>query len=435
MPYEIVIGRNQKDLREYGTAATTIIGKQYITMGNITSLGNVILLDALRPHVILIAGKRGSGKSYTMGVIAEGLASLPDEVSKNITSLIIDTMGIYWTMKSPNYKEADILKSWGEEPKAFKNVKVFVPKGSFEKVKEEGAMMVDAPFSISVSDISGIEWADMFGFPANSQEGVIVSRAINEVRESLKEYDINDIIEAIRGQVTSEEKKEVCIERFESAKEWGIFEKVGTDIEDLLEPGYINVLDISLYSHSTGEFSLRALVIGLLSRKILELRTMQRREEELKEMNLATEDYEKKNIPLVWMFIDEVHEFLPANMKTAATPELSRLIKEGRQPGIGLVIATQQPGKLDTDIITQCDIIISQHITAKIDIDALNMIMQSYMSSTIEKYMIDLPKLPGACLILDDNSERIYATQIKPRLTWHGGETPKSLHTQQKKAI
>ena len=44
-------------------------------------------------------GKRGSGKSYTMGVIAEGLASLEEETANSITSLIIDTMGIYWTMK------------------------------------------------------------------------------------------------------------------------------------------------------------------------------------------------------------------------------------------------------------------------------------------------------------------------------------------------
>ncbi|MGC8516887.1 MAG: helicase HerA domain-containing protein [Candidatus Acidifodinimicrobium sp.] len=107
MPYEIVIGRNERDSRDYGILATTLIGKQYITMGNITSLGNEILLDALRPHVILIAGKRGSGKSYTRGVIAEGLASLPSEVAQNITCLIIDTMGIYWTMKNPNYKEAE----------------------------------------------------------------------------------------------------------------------------------------------------------------------------------------------------------------------------------------------------------------------------------------------------------------------------------------
>ena len=104
----------------------------------------------------------------------------------------------------------------------------------------------------------------------------------------------------------------------------------------------------------------------------------------------------------------------------------------GRLPGIGLVIATQQPGKLDTDIITQSDIIISHHITAKLDIDALNTVMQTYMVSDIKKYMIDLPKLPGSCLVLDDNSERIYPVQVKPRETWHGGETPKAIPPPQK---
>ena len=112
MVYNVVIGRNEKDHKDYGDLATTLIGKQYITMGNVVSLGNNIMLDALRPHVVLIAGKRGSGKSYTMGVIAEGLASLEEETANSITSLIIDTMGIYWTMKNPNYKEADLLKQW-----------------------------------------------------------------------------------------------------------------------------------------------------------------------------------------------------------------------------------------------------------------------------------------------------------------------------------
>ncbi len=430
MAYNVVIGRNESDLKVYGDIATTIIGKQYITMGTIISLGNQVLLDTLRPHVVLIAGKRGSGKSYTMGVIAEGLASLPEEVAENITSLIIDTMGIYWTMKSPNYKEDAILKKWGEEPKGFNNVKVFVPKGSFDAVKEQNASMVDSPFSISVSDLAASDWTDMFGFSINDEYGVLINKAIEELIENKQTYDIAAILDQIDRQIASDTVKEACKQRFESARGWGIFEKDGTPIESLLTPGYINILDISLYAHSMGEFNLRSLVIGLISQKILELRTIERRSEELKDMNSATlfkEEPVKKKTPIVWMFIDEVHEFLPASGKTAATGPLSRVIKEGRQPGIALVIATQQPGKLDTDIITQSDIVISQHVTARLDIDALNTVMQTYMSTDIKKYLTDLPKLPGACIILDDNSERIYPVQIKPRLTWHGGETPRAV--------
>ena len=430
MVYSVVIGRNEQDHKDYGDLATTLIGKQYITMGNVISLGNNIMLDALRPHVVLIAGKRGSGKSYTMGVIAEGLASLEEDTANSITSLIIDTMGIYWTMKNPNYKEADLLKQWGYQPTAFKNINVFVPKGAFDRVKEENVEMADYPFSISANELSTSDWCDIFNFSINDEHGILINQVLEALEEDKRVYDLKDIIENINAQVTtSDTVKEAVKERFEAALEWGLFEKEGTKIEDLLVPGHINILDISLYAHSLGEFSLRALVIGILSQKILEIRTEQRRIEELNEINSTeiTEEERKKTIPIVWLFIDEVHEFLPANGTTAATASLSRVIKEGRQPGIGLVIATQQPGKLDTDIITQSDIIISQHVTAKLDIDALNTVMQTYMASDIRKYLVDLPRLPGACIILDDNSERIYPVQIRPRLTWHGGETPKSI--------
>ncbi|MBI2448855.1 hypothetical protein HYV49_01015 [Candidatus Pacearchaeota archaeon] len=36
----------------------------------------------------------------------------------------------------------------------------------------------------------------------------------------------------------------------------------------------------------------------------------------------------------------------------------------------------------------------------------------------------DLPKLKGSAIILDDNSERIYPMRVRPKFTWHGGESP-----------
>ena len=265
MVYNVVIGRNEKDHKDYGDLATTLIGKQYITMGNVISLGNNIMLDALRPHVVLIAGKRGSGKSYTMGVIAEGLASLEEETANSITSLIIDTMGIYWTMKNPNYKEADLLKQWNYQPTAFKNINVFVPKGTFEKVKEENVEMADYPFSISANEISASDWCGIFGFSVNDEYGILINQVLEVLNEEKKTYDLNDIIENINSQIAASDTiKEAVKERFQAAIRWGLFEKEGTKIEDLLMPGYINILDISLYAHSFGEFSLRALVIGLL---------------------------------------------------------------------------------------------------------------------------------------------------------------------------
>ncbi|MBM3229996.1 hypothetical protein FJZ26_06195, partial [Candidatus Parvarchaeota archaeon] len=41
--------------------------------------------------------------SYSMGVMAEEMANLPEDVSANLSIIMLDTMGVYWTMKYPNH--------------------------------------------------------------------------------------------------------------------------------------------------------------------------------------------------------------------------------------------------------------------------------------------------------------------------------------------
>ena len=119
--------------------------------------------------------------------------------------------------------------------------------------------------------------------------------------------------------------------------------------------------------------------------------------------------------------------FFPLNGKTAASDALIQLLREGRQPGISVVLATQQPGQIHRDVMTQSDIVISHRVTSKPDLDALGYIMQTYLSESIRNYMNDLPSLKGSAIILDDNSERIYPMRVRPRFTWHGGEAPTAI--------
>ena len=74
--------------------------------------------------------------------------------------------------------------------------------------------------------------------------------------------------------------------------------------------------------------------------------------------------------------------------------------------------------------MTQSDVVISHRVTSQPDIEALNQIMQTYLSSSIQQNMNNLPNLKGSAIILDDNSERIYSMRMRPRFTWHGGEAP-----------
>jgi len=155
-----------------------------------------------------------------------------------------------------------------------------------------------------------------------------------------------------------------------------------------------------------------------------------RKKEEVESVSKGLEYFsgaEKKDDPLVWMFIDEAHEFLPLDRKTIATDALIQILREGRQPGLSLVLATQQPGQIHRDVMTQSDLVISHRVTSQPDLEALNYIMQSYLFNSIKKYMDDLPSLKGSAIVLDDNSERIYPIRIRPRFTWHGGEAPTAI--------
>jgi|SRR3989344_2505865 len=420
MAYDIIIGRDEKDLQELGNKGLIFLGKTYVKMGQFTSLSNSIFLDVAKSHVILVSGKRGSGKSYGLGVIAEEMSHLPDEVKNNLAVLMIDTMGIFWTMKFPNNEQEDQLEEWGMKPKGL-DVKVYTPKGKYELYKEKN-IPTDFSFSINPAELNAGDWCHVFEVKITEPIGVLIEKTINQ----LDDYDIDDIIKAIeKDKKTDSNIKNATINRFEAAKNWGIFSKDSTDIRDIVKGGQVSILDVSVYE----DFNIKALVTGLLGKKLLNERIDERKKEETTRITASSSilEREKQDYPMVWILIDEAHNFIPKNSKTPATDAMIHLLREGRQPGISLVLATQQPGEIHKDALTQSDIVISYKLTAKADIEALNSIMQTYLTSDILSYMNDLPSIKGSGIILDDNSERIYPFKNRPKFSWHGGDAPSAV--------
>jgi len=435
MGYDIITGRNVSDKEAFGERGLILIGKGYVKMGQYTSMSNRILMDVARSHVVLVAGKRGSGKSYTLGVIAEELSNLPREASQNIASLIFDTMGIFWTMKYKNEKDKYLLQEWNLKPKDLP-VKVFVPYGHYDAYLQKG-IPVDEKFALDVAEMNSEDWVLTFGLDIINPVSILIQRTITRLKEE-GNFGIDDIISNIeKDSKTPIETRNAAAALFEAADTWGIFAKGGekpTQVKDLVTAGITSILDLSVYN-SVGTFNVRALVISLVSRKTFNQRMDARKKEEIKAISTGL-DYlsqvEKKEDPLVWIFIDEAHEFLPLNKKTIATDALVQLLREGRQPGISLVLATQQPGQIHRDVMTQSDIVISHRVTSEPDLQALNQIMQSYLLESIKQYMDDLPTLKGSAIILDDNSERIYPMRMRPRFTWHGGEAPTAIKAEKR---
>jgi len=431
MPYDIIVGRNESDKKSLGKKGLSFLGKGFVKMGQYNSLSNKIFMDVARSHVVLVAGKRGSGKSYTLGVIAEELSNLPEGINENVAPLIFDTMGIYWTMKYRNEKDRTLLREWNLNSKELP-INVFVPVGHYNDYLESG-VPVDEVFALDVTELDAEDWIITFGLGIVDPISVLIERIITQLKESGK-FGIGEILSGLKKDTTaSSHEKNAAIGLFEAARTWGVFAESGdeaTKVEDLISGGKTSILDLSVYN-AVGAFNVRALVISLVSRKLFNQRMAARKKEEIRAVSRGLEFgsfQEKKETPLIWLFIDEAHEFLPLEGKTSATDALVQLLREGRQPGISLVLATQQPGQIHRDVMTQSDIVISHRVTSEPDLRALNYIMQSYLYEGIKQYMDDLPRVKGSAIILDDNSERIYPMRIRPRFTWHGGEAPTAVN-------
>ena len=434
MGNKIIVGRNEEDKKLFGDAGTVYLGKLFVSMGQTTALSNEIWMDVARTHIVLICGRRGSGKSYSSSVIAEEMSRLPEEIKKNTTVLFFDTMGIFWTMKYPNTRQEDLLVAWGLPAEGLP-INIFTPMGYYQQQKEKG-IPVDFPFALQVSELHAGDWCNVFDITLTNPLGIAIERALDIAQKQKKEYGIEDILEAVRKDTKStKEVKDGVENRFLAASKWGLFAKQGTRIEQLLQPGSVNVLDVSTYTNTSGSWSIKNLVIGLISRKLLEERMIARKVEEIQDLQKHSSYFfeeEVKETPMVWIVIDEVHQCLPRIGSTPATDALVQLIREGRQPGISLILVTQQPGEIHRDVLTQTDIVLSHRLTAKRDIEALNSMMQSYLFTDLQEYLNNLPRDKGAAILLDDNSERIFPMRVHPKRSWHGGEAPTAIKVKRK---
>lgn len=423
--YDIIIGRSEDRRQRLGTEGTILLGKQYVKMERTTSLSNSVYLDVSTSHVVFVCGKRGSGKSYTLGVIAEGLLNMPKDLAERVSVIILDTMGVFWTMKYPNNKDAGLLQEWGIEPRGM-GVTIYTPFGYFESFKEKG-IPTDRPFSVRAHELDAYQWCETFGVSLNDAMGVMIERLLASFGEG-EEYSLKDIIRKAKAMKDFPPRVRAAVEnRFVSAQGWGLFSEEGTPLAELILPGNVVVLDLSCYATLGASDRLRALVIGLLSQRMFVERMLARKNEEYADVKSGTSIFvepKQSETPMVWLVIDEAHEFLPAEGKTLASEPLIRILREGRQPGISLVLASQQPGKIHTDVMTQSDVVISHRITARIDIDALGTLMQSYMREGLDKYVNELPKSDGAAIVFDDMNERLYPLRVRPRMSWHGGSSP-----------
>lgn len=384
-----------------------------LLIGRFVQSNKDLCLDASKSHVIFVAGKRGSGKSYTLGVIAEEICTK----MKEIIPIIIDPMGIYWTMALEN--NAENVADWGISPRGLP-VRLIVPgdpkKTYGEDVLQEMEYIGVEPRSLSIqlSDIEPDEWLDLYGLGLTDPMGILLYRVSSKLYEIWEETGKNYSIEDLTKQVMVDDyahdrTKMALVNRLQAAKRWGIFGESPWRTLDIFKKGVVNVIDVSMFDPY--RYGLRQFVVMMIAKKLFLERSKARRREEV---GLPTD------VAKVWILIDEAHQFIPSGRSTSSKYTLIRWVKEGRQPGLSIVLSTQQPSALDNEVLSQCDTVIAHRISMRLDLEALNALSQDYMRMEFKEYVKKV-KQPGEAIFLDDESEELSLVKIRPRLTSHGG--------------
>jgi DNA helicase HerA-like ATPase len=405
----MIIGGDNEQLAGY-------IGRKFSSQGE---LREDVHMDLNNPHMVTVCGKRGSGKSHTLGVFMEELMSLPRMVQDNLSGLVVDAMGIYWSLQVETQSK-DALSDWDLTPEEYP-ITVYYPAGLEERYEDVSEYFHEG-FELYPSELTLDDWFYVLDIDETQAQAGLLAQVIEEVEEEFGQYyGLHDVIERVERSEESANIKEALLRRLEKADSWGVFSSTGNTIDEIVKGGEFVVLDLS--GAGALPWNLRTLLTGILARKAYNERSFERSREEVARIRGADSEID---FPLVWLFLDEAHLFAPSGQTVPSTEPLVEWVRQGRRPGLSVVMATQQPGALDSRILSQCDTVVIHRLTAGQDSDAVgDKVSELHDTNALGHYMENIPKDPGYAYVMNDSSEEMVPVKIRPRRSWHAGDSAK----------
>ncbi|HAW07752.1 MAG TPA: DUF853 domain-containing protein, partial [Bacteroidetes bacterium] len=156
--------------------------RTFIELGVDEKTSEPVKIDATKSQRMLVCGKTGTGKSYTLGVCIEELQKLGD-----VISLILDPQGIFWTMaeKNSNPIEADKLWQYNLSTQGFP-INLMVPGNPVERFGDEEIVRELNNRGIEVqslllnpSDLTPEMWIELFHLDINELQGILLHKAVS----------------------------------------------------------------------------------------------------------------------------------------------------------------------------------------------------------------------------------------------------------------
>lgn len=438
--------------------------KDGLWLGTLAELGPAKLpqvwLSTAKEQVVAVVGKRGSGKSFTLGVIAEGLA-LPTSaphVSKQTrarATLLFDPLDVYWTTKfgvqSSTNEEANRHFEMAEAANlaglSF-NVEAWVPGTSNRRTGDPDWFRT---LQLPVPLLGLEEWEILLGVNVLTEPmGQALADSLHLVAVAgytkrgtsvspMQAFDLDNLIDAVLSDDLNPtyhpETLRALRQRLNSLKGTGLFSSSGTPIPTLLASGRLTVVLLGRLPQSY-----RSAVVAVVTRMLVDIRGRVAFAEKRLALDPTLTDLDRKDlqgivdsgVPRTIVALDEAQTFLAPNNAGPAREVFVRLVKEGRNIGLSAVLATQQPSAVDQRVLSQVETFISHQLVTDADIRAVRDNLKSGLPEGIEfgKQELDFPGLlrtlaPGQCLVssadINTKVRRSLLINVRPRATVHGG--------------
>lgn len=345
-------------------------------LGNLVDREDVrvtVDLNGFRRHLAILA-QTGAGKSNSAAVIMEEL------LRKGASVVVLDPHADYVLMRKT------------EKGSFFSDsVKIFRTPFSTGRYGSESKGFVQE-FIIDFQDLDADDLCDIMDI---KEEWTNLRRIVEDLlkvpgsRKSLSSFigSIESLAEEDRARIAGR------VRLLNKIKD--IFGEKSTSTGEYLSPGQLTILDLSGMDQFLANYFSYRVVQDIYDRK-------------------SMAEYSTP----VFLVIEEAHNFVPPASRWHISTMIKKIASEGRKFGIFLIVITQRPGKIDQDVLSQCNSEIVMRITNPLDQKA---VLES--GERISEHIIqDLPSLNVGEAIITGEFTRIPSIiRVRRRETMEGG--------------
>lgn len=420
-----------------------------------------VFFDGSDNFVVLEVGKRGSGKSYGMGALLEGFATVASKGGiathkERRGVLLLDPLDIHWTAVLPLAgdgpdglrRQHGVFRKWPELKVEPIRAKAWIPAGF--------KWSIDHPdfgeYYLPVSALEAADWALLLSTDLILEPR---GRMIGEAHEKVTvlgwrsgptrvpprlDYGLQDMIDCIGRdddilQFYHPETIRSVTQALLAFARMPLFSaRDGTPMTKLVEPGVLSILSLGRLSDD-----LRTVVAAVVVKKLFQDRSVAsqiRRRLELQKMDAKERAHLEtelaRHVPRTVLALDEAQILMPARRGDLARQSLDAYVLQGRNFGLSLWLATQRPkGAVSEAAVSQIDTFIVHRLSIADDIAEVCRLLQNARPEKIRLHgrEIDLPEMirsleVGQAIISSASSDasRLVAATLRPRMVAHGGE-------------